>query len=320
LTDLNKLIVDDPSSEIVTWQGRRALKLNGLAVIPDLSLAEGHIEVGIGADGAAYPGIAFRIKDVLNFELAYAQPHTSGKWDAIQYDPVFHGSNTWQLYNGVEFQKLVRVPLGEWFTFQIDFANQSAKIRVEEQEALIVHRLAHTHREGLIGIWTYLPAYFCNFQVLDQESNVAVDSFCEMPGSSSHMVMEWFAEGFGKLECEPNGILNLNRFFSASIGEVTLFRWVEAVAKEKVEMNFGFSDKLSLWMDDDNIFNGENLYKSSPDREDRGYVEKQERIDYWLNPGLHKLTAKVSTTEWFGWGLVFDLIGNQIQILPAYTG
>jgi len=45
----------------------------------------------IGADEPAYPGIAFRVADVLNFELAYAVPHVSGQWDALQYDPVFHG-------------------------------------------------------------------------------------------------------------------------------------------------------------------------------------------------------------------------------------
>jgi hypothetical protein len=37
LTDLNNLVVCDLSSEIVQWQGCKALKLNGLAIMLDLS-------------------------------------------------------------------------------------------------------------------------------------------------------------------------------------------------------------------------------------------------------------------------------------------
>lgn len=130
LSDPRDLFFRGAQAEAVEWQGRRAMKLSGLALIPALSLAEGHIEVQIGADGTAYPGIAFRVADVANYELAYAQPHTTGKWDAIQYDPVFHGSNTWQLYHGEAFQKTAHVPTGEWFTFSIDFKDQWARIGV----------------------------------------------------------------------------------------------------------------------------------------------------------------------------------------------
>ena len=94
LTDLNRLSLHGPAAEIVTWGGHEALNLNGLALIPELPIGDAAIEVQMGADGPAYPGIAFYAQDPLNFELAYAQPHTSEGWDALQYDPVFHGSNT----------------------------------------------------------------------------------------------------------------------------------------------------------------------------------------------------------------------------------
>ena len=100
----DELFVRDPKPEICEWQGQEALSLSGqgasLLVVPDLSLSRGWIEADIGSDGTAYPGIVFRVRDSLNYELAYIQPHTSGQWDALQYDPVFHGSNTWQLYYG----------------------------------------------------------------------------------------------------------------------------------------------------------------------------------------------------------------------------
>ena len=109
-----EFVLRDPAPEVVAWQGREALRLSGqgasLAIIPDLFLSQGRVEVDIGSEGAAYAGIVFRLSDTLNYELAYAQPHTSGKWDAIQYDPVFHGSNTWQLYHGPGAQQVAQVP------------------------------------------------------------------------------------------------------------------------------------------------------------------------------------------------------------------
>jgi len=120
LTDLEGLDVQASVAEVVTWRGRRALKLNGLALVRGLQASDATIEVQVCAEEAAYPGIAFRVGDALNYELAYAPPHTSGLWDALQYDPVFHGSNTWQLYHGEGYQRTATVPLGKWFHLRVD--------------------------------------------------------------------------------------------------------------------------------------------------------------------------------------------------------
>jgi hypothetical protein len=195
-----ELFVRDPQPELCTWQGRKALHLSGqgpsLVLIPDLFLSEGWVEVDLGSDGAAYPGIAFRVLDTLNYELAYIQPHTSGQWDALQYDPVFHGSNTWQLYYGSEAQKNVDVPVQTWHHLRIDFQDQKARIQVGGCDPLIVNHLAYNHKNGLLGLWTYLPAYFSNLRVGDDpcdfgaslEGESQIETF---PG----MVSEWFVDG-----------------------------------------------------------------------------------------------------------------------------
>ena len=102
-------------AEAVTWQGHPALRLDGLAVLPGVQLRSGRLEVWIGAEGACYPGLVFRQQDAGNYELAYAQPHTSGLWDTLQYDPVINATNTWQLYHGPAYQQLAEVPTGRWF-------------------------------------------------------------------------------------------------------------------------------------------------------------------------------------------------------------
>ena len=139
LTRPADLDIHATQAEVVTWQGRQVLRLeDGLALVPDHRLMNASIEVLVGADGPAYPGVAFRLADVLNFELAYAVPHVSGEWDALQYDPVFHGSNTWQVYHGPSYQRAARVPTGRWFRLKVDFCGDRAAVSVAGQPPLVV--------------------------------------------------------------------------------------------------------------------------------------------------------------------------------------
>jgi hypothetical protein len=305
--------------ETVEWQGRRVLKLNGLALVPALNLTEGHIEVQIGAEGAAYPGIAFRVADMTNYELAYAQPHTSGLWDAIQYDPVFHGSNTWQLYHGPAFQQSAGVPTNAWFKFAIDFQDQRAVIRVGDQPSLFVARSAHAQPGGPIGLWTYLPAYYCDLRVITLEHDLPPAAAADpiAPGCLN----EWFVEGFGSIGCEPTGIFNLNRYFPVALGEVRLTRSIEVLAAGPIDFDIGFSDDLTLQIDDQTIFTGQHHFQGmSKEWATRGYVEPTTHVQHTVAPGRHRLAAILKVTEYFGWGLIVNLHGDNFRLLPASWG
>jgi hypothetical protein len=319
LSDSRDLFFRDAQAEPVEWQGRRALKLSGLAVVPTLSLAEGHIEVQIGADGTAYPGSAFRVADVLNYELAYAQPHSSGRWDALQYDPVFHGSNTWQLYHGEAYQKAAEVPTGAWFKFSIDFKDQWARIRLGDQAPLIVPRLARPHSAGFMGLWTFLPAYFCDLRVstLSDSAPLAM----ALPPIDPATITDWFVEGFGAIKCEPNGIVNLNRYLPASLGQVRLSRWIEVLNADPIELEFGFSDELTLQIDDQVIFTGQNIFHDVSEWDQRGYVAPTNRAQHTFAPGRHQLCATLKGTEpYFGWGLIVNMRGGNVKLLPTSLG
>jgi hypothetical protein len=319
LSELRDLVLCHGEAESVEWQGRRALKLNGLVLLPDLALAEGHVEVQIGAEGAAYPGIAYRVADKSNYELAYAQPHTSGLWDAIQYDPVFHASNTWQLYHGDAYQRTAQVPTGEWFTFAVDFKDRWARIRVGDQPPLVVFPLAQQLASGLIGLWTFLPAYFCDLRITplaDEMPPTAVARPID-PGN----IDAWFVEGFGAIGCEPTGILNLNRHLPASLGKVHLSRSIDVLAAGSIELDIGFSDDLTLQIDDQVIFTGQNIFHDVPKWDQRGYVAPTNHVSQTLTPGRHQLIAVLKGTEpYFGWGLIVNLRGDDFTLLPANLG
>ena len=312
----------DPAPEIVPWQGRSALRLSGqgacLALLPGISLPQGRIEVDIAAEGTSYPGIAFRASDTHNYELAYAQPHTSGKWDALQYDPVFHGSNTWQLYHGSGAQQAAQVPLNDWFRLSVEFRAQQAIVRLGEQPPLFIQRLAHGVPTGLVGLWTYLPAYFANLCIWDDLPDFGLYSF---PAPSAPpapgTLLEWFLEGYGVVACEPSGILNLNRYLPITVGKVRLVRELEMLADGCLTFCLGFSDELSLQVDEQVIFTGENLFHSSPHWAERGYVNLAQQVSIPLSQGRHCLAVDLQAKEYFGFGLALKIEGGEYRLLPA---
>jgi hypothetical protein len=320
LTDLEALSVHASQADVVTWQGRRALKVvDGLVLVPNLEVGDASIEVSIAAEGPAYPGVAFRVQDQVNHELVYAVPHCSGLWDAMQYDSVFHGSNTWQLYHGPSYQSEATIPTGEWFRLRVDVEGDRASFTVGDQPPLFVGRLARGQKEGLVGVWTFRPAYFTDLRVSECEELPGVE--WQPPAAPEGLIDEWFVEGFGVVRCEPGGVLNLNRYLPISTEEATLTRQFEALSDAELQLGLGFSDELALELDDETIFQGTNTFAGFGSYEERGYAHADMRsASGMVSPGVHKLTARLKVTEGFGWGLVVSVRGQSFKLLPARLG
>ncbi len=179
-----------------------------------------------------------------------------------------------------------------------------------------MQRLAHRCKAGSLGIWTYKPAYFCDLSV----SPPKLPTTCagHHPRIPRGVIREWFVHGFGAVACEPSGLLNLNRFLPMSMGQARLSRRFETLSPQTVEFRCGFSDKLSLQVDDEVIFAGQNTYAGMSTRHERGYAEPgTHSVRRALQPGTHKLSAVLEVSEPFGWGLTLALRGPRIRLLPA---
>lgn len=320
LTELAGLEIRAEKAEVVTWQGREALRLeDGLALVPGLPAVDASIEVLIGTEGPAYPGIAFRVADVLNYELAYAVPHVSGQWDALQYDPVFHGSNTWQVYHGSAYQGVAQVPAGRWFRLRVHYCGRRAATWVDGQPPLVVERLAHPAAAGLFGLWTYRPAFFCDLRVSSCDELKAPPG--QTPSAPEGAVDAWFLEGYGVVTCEPNGVANLNRCLPVSAAEVRLTRRFEMPEGGAATFESGFSDALSLELDGQVIYSGENTFTGFANRAARGYAEYGiHSVQQVLASGTHRLAAVLGVSEGFGWGLALGAHGEGLRWLPAELG
>ena len=320
LLDTDELCIQAERAEVVTWQGHKALRLeNGLALIPNYQITDARIEVMVGVDGPAYPGIAFRLADVLNFELAYPVPHVSGFWDALQYDPVFHGSNTWQLYHGSAFQSSTQVCTGNWFRLKLEIYGHRLAVSVDGQPPLVVERLAHPASAGMVGLWTYLPAFFRTLRISTCDGENIPRG--ERPAYDDEIIKAWFLEGFGVVQCEPNGVVNLNRCLRNSSPAARLSRRFEMSAAGEIDFDLGFSDMLALELDGEEVFSGENKFKGFTDRASRGYAELgAHSLQCWLEAGQHRLSAMLSSSEPFGWGLTCAVYGGGLRWLPAELG
>jgi hypothetical protein len=320
LINLHELEIHAEQAEFVTWQGHEALRLeNGLALIPEKRLKNASVEVQIGADNPAYPGVAFRVADVLNYELAYAVPHASGLWDSLQYDPVFHGSNTWQMYYGPGYQQEAQVPTGQWFHFKLDYCKDRGTVSVDGGSPLVMTELAHPMEMGRFGLWTFRPAYFSDLRVSACEELSIPEA--TVANIAEGVIENWFVQDYGVVACEPNGVVNLNRCFPTCMKKARLMRRFEISKETEIKFEFGFSDLLKLALDDEEIFSGVNTFTGFADRTARGYAELgMGSLRQILPPGNHNLTADLEVSEGFGWGLVLTARGKGIRWLPAEFG
>ena len=307
LTALARLDVADPTARTEQWQGRPALRLEGgFALLRDLEVADALVEIDLGVDpGNAYPGLAFRGAGPDTIELLYCQPHTSGQWDALQYDPVFHGSNTWQVFHGPGCQAAATVPSGSWLTLQVELRGPTATARIlgDGSPPLVVPRLAHGSDSGRIGVWTFRPAHFAELRLRQLEPSPGSVQ-APVPPPPPDLVTEWQLEGHGPVKVEPNGTLNLNRYIPTSADPAVLKREFTVGPEGKVELRFGFSDEVCLRVDGAEVFSGTHRFTGFSSREARGYIEPDtHRISLRLTPGRHELTAELAAREPFGWGI-----------------
>jgi hypothetical protein len=236
-------------------------------------------------------------------------------WDAIQYDPIFNNANTWQVYFGAPYQAAAQIPTGGWFRLRVQAVGQRAAISVNDQAPLVVERLAHPLRAGHFGLWTYRPAYYADLRVspctrLDAPSGT-------VPSAPPGAVEAWWLQGIGATACEPHGVLNLNRYLSASQSPASLERQFELPKPAEVLFEFGFSDSLLLELDGQELFRGERRFAGLGDRFDRGYAELGDHsVRQSLSAGQHTLRAQVNVSEPFGWGLALAAHAPGLRWLP----
>lgn len=327
--DSNRWETEGATIMTMQYEGHDALLLKGArAVIKDDSLLNGIIEFDVAfSTQRGFSGVFWRMHGDSDREEFYFRPHQSGNPDANQYNPVLNGVAGWQLYYGPSYAAPIRYKHNEWMRVRIVFFDGSADIFVDSDEPVLSVRLKNEPRAGQFGISAsnFAPAYFANFRYerLDRRPSMGTPS----PESSapSGAIVDWEVSeavldsvygsdgnlpassaglSWRNVRSESTGILNLARYAQRSEGKNTvLLRSQLNEGSAGVRMlRFGYSDRVSVYLNGDLLYRGTNDYLSR-DYRYLGTIGLFDSVPLRLRQGRNELVFAVSES-FGGWGVL----------------
>ena len=118
-----------------TYLGHEALRVrNSVIELPDVDFENGTIEFDITTTGQrSFIGVAFRIEERGDYEDFYLRPHNSGRFDAMQYTPVYNGISAWQLYP--EYNASFDIPTDTWLHVRLVISGSELRVYFDDAEA-----------------------------------------------------------------------------------------------------------------------------------------------------------------------------------------
>lgn len=315
-------------SRVEEHLGRPSLFLKGgVAFLAAARLEDGEISFDVAfARSRGFVGGIWRVQDAKNYEEFYLRPHQSGNPDATQYTPVFHGVSGWQLYHGPRHAVPVEHRFDEWVRLRILFAGPCAEIHVDGRPVLFVDELKHGVVSGGVGVsaGSAAPAWFSGFsytggspvfqgrpgaaepvpagvftswQVSDPFPEAALEGKTEL-GAGDLAGRRWT-----RLETERSGLANLARVDGIQPRGNTVFarRTIVAEHARIVRLDFGFSDRVRVYLNRRLLFRGDDTYQSR-DYRFLGSIGYFDSLYLPLMMGGNELLLAVSE-DLGGWGV-----------------
>jgi hypothetical protein len=146
------------AGSVPTPTGLRLLR--GIAYRPDVSFEDGTIEFELEPPGGVFAGVAFRMANTADYEIIYFITSENGeRWKAIQYQPVFAGETTWQLYNEAPYLASIPKEAGRALRVRLAIAAGRADVFLND-DAMPILRVPDLKRDrahGAIGFWSVAP-------------------------------------------------------------------------------------------------------------------------------------------------------------------
>ena len=331
-------------SKVTDHLGRKSLYLKaGLAWVKDAQFTDGILEFDMAfAPDRGFMGAIWRMQDENNYEDFYVRPHQSGNPDANQYQPVFNGVASWQLYHGEGYGAPVRYDFNQWVRIRIVVSGKNAEVYIKDLEtpALFVNEMKREIKPGPVGlsVGNFAGAYYSDFR-FTAVSAPALKGKAKAPAPAvPGTVMSWLVSGavdgkslegklqltaadkqgltWTKLPCESTGLANLARLQGVAGGKNTVFaRLVIRSEREQVKrVRFAFSDEVRVYFNDRLLYGGSDRY-TSRDYRFLGTVGLFDELYLPLRKGENELWMAV-TENFGGWGIkavVEDMGGIHIK-------
>ncbi len=321
------------------YLGQVALRLRSTqARLRDLEFENGTIEFDIATSGdRSFIGVGFRVSDSgRDFEDFYLRPHNSGRFDALQYTPMNNGISAWQLYP--EHNATFAIPRDRWLHVKLEIAGQRLAVYLDHAATptMVVHRLKRGHTRGSLTIRasfpegeqrSIYPTAFANFTVAltgdggDQagddptpSASGFVDRWAISPSKQTpatpieSIPPEWLdAAGWSIIEADSRGRVNLAEQRAipaqATTGTVLARVTIHSDGRQVKKFQFGFSDRVSVFLNGRLVFTGNNTYRSRSQRYLGVMTVDNDALYLDLEPGENELIMAV-TEAFGGWGLI----------------
>lgn len=314
------------------FQGQPAVFLNhGLAVLKDREFQDGVIEFDIAfSEVRGFMGINFRVRDGgAVYEDFYFRSHQSGNPDANQYTPAFNRLTGWQIYYGPQFSTPVDYTFDAWQHVKVLVRGDEAEFYLDSDEPFLhVDDLLTDTGTGVVSLSSYFAgAYFGNFKITEtgevtfKGEPVAFDPWpvnlveafevakgavpsADLDGSrpldpSLMAGREWVT-----LPVEKNGIANLARINGISDeAATTLVRVRVASDADQIKtLKFGYSDKVSVYLNGWPVAGGDNTYMTR-DYRYLGTVGLFDEVYLPLKKGDNEIVFAI-TEAFGGWAVM----------------
>jgi hypothetical protein len=312
--------------------GRPSLYLrDGLATVADTHFLNGVIELDMAVDGArGFPGVVWRAQGDEDFEWFFVRPHRTGDLDASQYTPVFHGIPGWQLYHGRPYTAPVPIPVEEWFRIRIVVSDAVAEVFVVDMTTplLVIDELKRAVEPGAIGLLAGGDpgAHVSDFGFETVSSPPIRRSVAAAEAVADGVVRTWWVsdpfpeEGLAsrvslsgedvagrpasRLDAEPSGLADLARVSGITDGKNTVFaRTIVRADRDLIKrLDFGFSDRVRVYLNGHLLFSGDDTYQSR-DHRFLGSIGFFDALYLPLVGGRNELTLAVTEVDLGGWGV-----------------
>jgi len=313
-------------SPVVLFKGEEALRMQGgQAWLEDVNFSTGTIEFDIAfSDTRGFQGVRWNVQDRRNYEEFYLRSHLSGKPDANQYTPVVSAVSAWQLFHGPGYSAPT-VYSDTWMHVRIVVAEEIGEVYIDADTSAFTFRLKGGWDSGGMGVYAsnLNVAYFANF-AYRQGRGAVRGSPVVYQEVASGTVLEWRVSNpftdedlppgsqlsgstldrreWQTLTAEEKGITNLARAAVGKEGRTALARITINASREQVTpVRFGYSDRVSVYLNRALLYKGDNTY-ASRDYRYLGTIGYFDELPLSLRSGRNDLVFMVS--EGFGgWGV-----------------
>lgn len=333
----------DPKARVETVGGRTALRLTtATSTRRDIDLKDGTIEFDLWSTGErAFAYLHFRMQSDDEFEAIYFRLHKSRLPDAIQYDPFYQGLGNWQLFHGPDSTAAVDLTPGRWIHVKLELLGEKAALFVGDapEPVLAVPKLARGSKGGFIALRSFLganirgdvepPSSFANVVVRPDVVGYDFSKIVEKKVPSLPGLVTKFR--LSPAFVPPDGPV---RNLSAPVGEpstwplanvlpsglaifgsqvevpekarryatVAAFR-VRAEAEGVKRLRLGFSDEVSVFVNGQILFFGDQRYIFNFPRQEGLIHLDQASVYVPLKKGDNEVRLVVSEV-FGGWGLM----------------